>query len=164
MKTALTTAAIALTMAIAAPAAADEAGAPVKAEATVSADVAAPPAATRPAPESMGTQRVIGATLGALGFLTTAVGGFFILSSLNTYTEAESDCKKRGCSTSDVQDSKDARSLANAGGIVLVSGIAVLGGGIALWLTAPSKKADEPAKSSLGIMPSLGGLSAVGTF
>jgi hypothetical protein len=162
MKSALAAVAIALTMAIAAPAAADEPTPeaapppPVEAKATVTAEAPAPtPAAGN------GTQKVVGAAVGAGGFLTMAVGTFFLFAAVNRYNEAESRCKKSGCTKTDVRDSRQSRDVANAGGIILLSGVAVLAAGITLWLTAPDAKKKDV---SVGLAPSLGGLSAVGTF
>ena len=149
--------------------------------------IAAPAAADEPAPDAapapveeapkveiqtgkipegrVSTQKLLGAVAGALGFLTTAVGGFLVISSLNLYNEAESRCKAHGCSTSDVDDGNKARSRANVGGIVFLSGLAVVGGGVALWLTAPKNShAEKKSDTAIGIAPTLGGLSAVGTF
>lgn len=115
----------------------------------------------------MSTQKLLGAVAGAVGFLTTAVGGFLVISSLNLYNEAKDRCKARGCSTSDVDDGDKARSRANVGGIIFVSGLAVVGGGVALWLTAPKpgeKKTDTQVGIAPTLGPNLGGLSAVGTF
>lgn len=158
-------------MTIAAPAAADE---PPSQTAEPKPEVNAPAPAEAPkmevqtgtVPEGrIGTQKLLGAVAGALGFLTAAVGGFLVISSLNLYQEAKDRCKSRGCSTSDVDDGDKARSRANVGGIVLVSGIAVLGGGFALWFTAPKAGASEKKSDvQVGLAPSLGGLSAVGTF
>lgn len=171
MRRTLSLAAIAFTMAIAAPASADEGPsaeappAPAAPAAPVAAtvDASAPAPARAPLREPIGTQRLLGAVAGALGFLTTAVGGFLVISSLNLYTEAKDRCRAKGCSTSDVDDGDKARSRANVGGIVLVSGLAVVGGGIALWFTAP-KPGEKKSDTQVGLAPTLGGLSAVGTF
>jgi hypothetical protein len=159
LRTQLTLAAIVFALAIAAPAAADE-PAPEPAPAPVEEVAPRVEIQTGKIPEGrIGTQKLLGAVAGALGFLTTAIGGFLVISSLNLYNEAESRCQSRGCSTSDVDDGNKARSRANVGGIVLVSGLAVVGGGIALWFTAPKKNG-----TALGLAPTLGGLSAVGRF
>jgi hypothetical protein len=167
LRTQLTLAAIAFALAVAAPAAADE-PAPAPATPVDAAPVEEPPKVelqTGKIPEGrIGTQKLLGAVAGAIGFLTTAVGGFLVISSLNLYHEAESRCESRGCSTSDVDDGNKARSRANAGGIVLVTGLAVVGGGIALWFTAPPKPGAKKSAAALGIAPTLGGLSAGGTF
>lgn len=176
MRLQLSMAAVALSMAIAAPAMADEppAEAPKteqKTEPTAEAPKAddSPPREqiTGKIPEKVSTQKLVGGALGALGFLTTAVGGFLVISSLNIYNEAESRCKSRGCSSGDVNDGDKSRDRANIGGIVLVSGIAVLGGGIALWFTAPKsgeKPTEKKSDVQVGLAPSFGGLTAVGTF
>jgi hypothetical protein len=158
LRTQLTLAAIVVSLAIAAPAAADEPPAPVEEAPKVEIQTGKAP------PGRIGTQKLLGAVAGALGFLTTAVGGFLVISSLNLYNEAESRCKSHGCSASDVDDGNKARSRANVGGIVLVSGLAVIGGGIALWFTAPPKPGAKKSVTTLGIAPTLGGIEAVGTF
>lgn len=163
-RSALTLAAIVGALTIASPASADEPAAepPPEAPAAVAVDApkVEPPKA---APEGFGTQKVLGAVAGAAGFLTTAVGGFLVISSLNLHAEASDRCRARGCSTSDVDDGDKARDRANVGGIVLVAGLAVLGGGIALWFTAP-KSGEKKPDTQVGLAPTLGGLSAVGTF
>lgn len=166
----LTLAAIVGALTIAAPASADEPATEPPPEAPPAAAVAveapkveAPKVDASAAPEGFGTQKVLGAVAGAAGFLTTAVGGFLVISSLNLHAEASDRCRARGCSTSDVDDGDKARDRANVGGIVLVAGLAVLGGGIALWFTAP-KSGEKKPDTQVGLAPTLGGLSAVGTF
>lgn len=162
--TPLTLAAIVGALTIASPASADEPAAEPPPEAPAAVAVEAPHVEPpKAAPEGFGTQKVLGAVAGAAGFLTTAVGGFLVISSLNLHAEASDRCRARGCSTSDVDDGDKARDRANVGGIVLVAGLAVLGGGIALWFTAP-KSGEKKPDTQVGLAPTLGGLSAVGTF
>lgn len=181
LRSALSIAAVVFATTIAAPASADEPGP----EPTTDAPPPPPAPAAAPAepvqmeikpgkiPEGrIGTQKLLGAVAGALGFLTTAVGGFLVISSVNLYNEAEGRCHSHGCSANDVNDGKKARDRANVGGVVLVSGLAVLGGGIALWFTAPSKPGAKPEEKKTDVQvglaptlgPNLGALSAVGTF
>jgi len=110
-------------------------------------------------------QRLVGAVVGAAGFLTIAIGGFLTISAMTIYDEAESRCSKGVCARSDVDDSKLARTRANIGGYVLLGGLALLGGGVALYFTAtPRPKDKAPPQAKLGIAPTLGGLAAFGTF
>lgn len=171
MRLALGAAAFALSLALGSTAAADEEPPPPPLL------VVTPPnaepvkdVAPRPTNEPIGTQRFLGAIAGAAGFITAAVGGFLVLSANTAYADAESQCRKH-CTQEDIDDGASAHDRANAGGIVLVAGLAVLGGGIALWFTAPKPvKADAPKtdapppQARVGIAPTFGGLSAVGTF
>jgi hypothetical protein len=119
--------------------------------------------APRPTKEPIGTQRFLGALVGATGFITTAVGSFLVLSGVNLYHDAKDRCQVGGCTQTEVDDSNKSRSRADAGGWVFLSGLVLVGGGFALWFTAPETKKKDSGVS-IGVAPGVGALSAVGTF
>jgi len=110
------------------------------------------------------SQRTIGLALGGAGVVGLVVGGIFGLVSKSTYDHAlQSECGNNpsNCSTQGAQDGQTAHSQATISTVGFVAGTVLLGGGLALYLTAP--KAGAVAVSPT-IGTSTAGLSVRGAW
>jgi serine/threonine-protein kinase len=109
-------------------------------------------------------QQPLGITLTALGAVGLGVGTGIGLSAKASYDRVTAD----GCNSSHQCDDgtrQKQRSLATQGNIstgVFLGGAAFLVGGLVVWISAPSKSPNEPAK--LAIRATLGGASLESTW
>jgi hypothetical protein len=112
------------------------------------------------------TQRIIGVAVGGAGVVSAVVSGVFTASALSHKSDAEgAGCVDGNCSTQEGFDAlSDARSAGNIATITGIAGIALIGTGVVLFMTAP--KADSGASVGLApaVLPGGGFLSARGTF
>ena len=99
------------------------------------------------------TQRVVGLALGGAGVVGVLVGSVFGLVSKSTYNHAlSSECgnNPNACSTQGAQDGQTAHGQATASTVGFVAGLALLGGGAALYFTAPHGLSVGPTVGSDG--------------
>jgi hypothetical protein len=83
-----------------------------------------------------------GAALGAAGVVAMGVGGYVALHAKSDYDSVSGGCTSRGCDENAYGVRQDARSRADAGGVVIGIGAAVLASGVLLWLLEPAS--DRP--------------------
>ena len=113
-----------------------------------------PPVVIDPAKPS--NRKTIAYVLGGVGVVALGVGGFFYLSGKG----AESDLRGKPCAatkTCPQSDVDDVKSKYLYGDIAMVTGVAALGVGVVLYVTAP--KNAEPAATArrFDVMPMPGG-------
>jgi len=109
-----------------------------------------------------GTQRMVGLALGGAGVVGVVVGSIFGLASKSTYDHAlGSECVNNAntCSAQGAQDGKTAHDQATVSTVGFVAGLALLGGGAALYFTAPHGLSVGPTVGSEGA-----GLRATGAW
>src|SRR5690606_20012508 len=137
-------------------------GAPEKKEIPVLADrppeepTEEPPAATTDAdtgPTSSGeglpTQRVVALALGGVGVVGLGLGTFFGLRAMSSLDAANAHCDDRFCNEEGLGFRDDARTEANVSTIAFAASALAIGGGIALWVTAPKTKAKAKPPSGI---------------
>jgi len=86
------------------------------------------------------TQRLAGLVLGGAGVVSVVIGSILGLVSKSTYDHAfSSECGSNAntCSAQGAQDGQTAHGQATASTASFVAGLALLGGGAALYFTAP---------------------------
>ena len=119
------------------------------AETTHAPVVSAAPTATQAPPEAppapaeggMPTQKKIAIAAGAVGVVGLALGTVFGLGSKSKKDEAAGHCDGgNACDDVGFQAKTDAVSKGNLATVFFAVGIVGVGGGAALWLTAPSSK------------------------
>lgn len=107
----------------------------------------------------------VGVGVGAAGL---AAGGVFALLAKSKWDEAQSDyCRSdRECTPRGVELVDEARGLGNIATVASVAGVAVLGTGIVLVLTSPSRPpaAAESARSPRGLRAQFRGGPGAGLF
>jgi hypothetical protein len=112
--------------------------------------------------ESGNGQRTLGLVLGGVGVVGIAVGSYFGLRSYSKHKDYESHCPNNHCDADGLDLHDQAVSAGNISTIAFGVGVAALGTGVVLYLTAPK------AKASLGVRPTLGprtqGVSLTGAF
>ena len=122
--------------------------------------VETPPVVESP-PSPGRTRRIIGLSVGAAGLVGIGVASYLTLDARSKYKDAiDTHCmgSKDMCSDQGLAITSDARSQANLATVVTVISIAAIGGGIALYLTAPKGEPKEAKdKSALYITPIVGG-------
>jgi hypothetical protein len=134
-----------------------------------------PPPAEVPA-SGLGTQKIIGLTVGGLGIAGLAVGTIFGLmtfaaaSDQNSDCSSSSDCPRRASALSDHTTGSTEGAVSTA---AFIAGGALVVTGITLFFTAPSGRKEQPStegqpSTSLRIAPMLGhslaGVSLQGAF
>ena len=132
---------------------------PAVAQDTVTSAPSAPPP-----DEGMPTQKKVAIAAGAVGVVGLALGTVFGLGSKAKKDDASGHCDaSNACDDVGFQAKTDARSKGNLATVFFAVGVASVGGGAALWLTAPS-----PQKTGLRVAPRIGtqtaGLSMEGAF
>lgn len=136
---------------------------------------ATPPArsaAATPAPATSGlpAQRWAAIGVGAAGVVGVVIGSVFGARAFSTW----SDAKQNHCGGGTVCDEEGlalgdrARSAGTVSTVAFVAGGALVAGGVALWLTAPSPRDAPSTKRGLFVAPRLGvgaaGADLGGTF
>lgn len=119
---------------VVAPPADEQQPAPAAAPAPVSSEVAA----DRAVDDGSG-QRTLGIVLGAVGVAGVAVGGVFGVRAIQKKHERDDYCEDGKCSSKKGIDAhRDARSAATVSNVAVGAGLALLTGGVVLFLTAPN--------------------------
>jgi serine/threonine-protein kinase len=120
---------------------------------TKTGDIATPPAPGR-------NMRLGGIVLGGAGVLAVGVSSIMTLSARGQYNDAlEMHCMgvKNMCDPEGLMTTADARSTANTATIIFVAGIAMVGGGVALYMLAPKGAARTESQNETAryIVPSV---------
>jgi hypothetical protein len=107
-------------------------------------------------------QRPVGLVVGGLGVVGLAIGSYYGLHAISKDNDADKLCpgSGAGCSSSEgVKLSEQARSAASLSNVFLISGVALVGVGVVLYLTAPAEGAPALAFQGDGrsLRVSLGG-------
>ena len=95
------------------------------------------------------TRRILGIVAGATGVVGLGIATYLTLDARSTYNDAlDMHCMgaTNMCNDEGLAITSDARSQANIATAITVVSLAAIGGGIALYLTAP-KREQEPAKT-----------------
>ncbi len=131
----------------------------------------APPAATSPSPaetekssSGWGTQKIVAVALGGAGVVSGVVSVVFTVSAASKKSDADKYCTGSACRDQrGVNLLSDARSAGNIATITGIAGIALVGAGVVVFLTAPSSSG-----TSVGLSPGYvaggGTLLATGRF
>jgi hypothetical protein len=110
-------------------------------------------------------RRVAAAAAGAVGVAGLVAAGLFGAAAASAWSDAEAQCedgRHDRCTADGVASGEEASSLVTLSTISAVVGLAGLGGGLALWLTAP--RAAPVQKASFQLAPSIGSRGAFGTL
>jgi hypothetical protein len=128
------------------------------------APIAGPPIA--PPRASMSGQRIAALAMGAAGITAIAAGGVLGLLARSTWKDADSTCPEHVACSRDAHDtSMRALALARGSTGAFIAGGVGIAGGVALWLTAPSRHAS--ARSGLAVKIGGGdvtGVTVTGAF
>lgn len=128
------------------------------------AGVSPPPEVDTTSSSGWGTQKIIGVSLGGAGLVAAVVSGIFTGSALSKKSDADKYCHGSACTDQKgVNLLDDARSAGTVATITGVAGIALIGAGVVVFLTAPSSKAPSVALAP-GYVPGGGSLLATGRF
>ena len=102
---------------------------------------------TPPPPPPPGrNMRIGGIAMGAAGGLAIGISSFMTLSARGKYNDAlDMYCggMKDNCDTTGLEVTRDARSTANKATVVFIVGVALVGGGAALYFLAPKGPAEQ---------------------
>ncbi|MDB4952674.1 MAG: hypothetical protein JWO36_243 [Myxococcales bacterium] len=132
------------------------------------------PEEPRPLPSPGRTQQIAGIATGGAGIVLVGVASVMTLSARSKYNDALAmHCggMTSGCDAQGLTDTHDARHSANIATVVFLLGVGAVGGGVALYLTAPhhakpAAQADD--EHALYLAPSLssdgGGIVFGGTL
>jgi hypothetical protein len=123
-----------------------------------------PPEVDKTSSSGWGTQKIIGVSLGGAGLVAAVVSGIFTGSALSKKSDADKYCHGSACTDQKgVNLLDDARSAGNIATITGVAGIALIGAGVVVFLTAPSSKEPSVALAP-AYVPGGGSLFATGRF
>jgi len=108
---------------------------------------------TRPSDQAANdgdTQRIVGLVVGGVGVVALGVGGVFGLQakSKNDDSNADGHCRGNDCDRVGTNLRNDARDAATISTIGVIGGLALIGGGVAVFLTAPRAKAKATTGAS----------------
>lgn len=153
-----------------APTATATAEPPPSPPATASAGVPPPLPPRDESPERGGTQRIAGVVLGGVGIAGVVVGSIVGLRAKSLHDDAIERCPSSPCPDAEgVSLNEDAQTSALVSNIGFGAGLALIGAGVVVWLTAPRSSA--PASGSVRltqVRPVVGqgsaALSVGGTF
>lgn len=119
------------------------------------------------------TRRYLGIGVGGAGVVAVGVAMVVTLSARSDYKAALTEhCmgSTSGCNETGFQITRDARSTANVATVITVIGLAAIGGGAALYFTAPKAPAgtEKPPEKQVYVSPTFdatgGGFVVGGTF
>jgi hypothetical protein len=92
--------------------------------------------------------RTVGLVVGGAGIVSLALGAYFGATAISKSSDAKSRCPSSTCSDSGaVAENNDAKSDAVISNITVIAGVAALGAGAFLFLSAP-KEATTPSGAS----------------
>jgi tetratricopeptide (TPR) repeat protein len=117
--------------------------------------VAAPVAPAGPPPGR--NQRLAGIAVGGAGILAIGVSSYMTLSARGDYNDAlDAHCggMTNNCDMTGLEITRDARSTANKATIVFFAGVALVGGGAALYFLAP-KGPERSAERAVYVTPAV---------
>jgi serine/threonine-protein kinase len=106
-----------------------------------------PPPAPAPTEASSSSQKLIAYAVGGAGLVALGVGGVFGLRASSKWSDAQ-----KACDTDNVCSSDDAKSAARVADVLIGVGIAAVGAGVILYLTAPKESAAP--ETSWRVLPS----------
>jgi hypothetical protein len=96
--------------------------------------------------------RTVGIVVGGAGIVSLALGTYFGLTAISKSSDAKSRCPSSPCGDSDaVAENNDAKSDAVISNITVIAGVAALGAGAFLFLSAPKE-----ATTASGLAPPTG--------
>jgi hypothetical protein len=95
------------------------------------------------------TARTLGFVAGGFGIVSVGVGSFFGLKAFNRWDARNAACQG-GCTPEAKTASDDAQQAATISTIGFGVGVAALGAGLVLILTAPSSKEPSPSSAHVG--------------
>lgn len=137
---------------------------PKPAPAPTPAPAPAPPPSGPPPPKSVppngDTQRLIGVVVGGVGVVGLGLGTYFGLHAISENNDAKQFCTRGSVcfAQQGVSLTNDAKTSATISDIAFIAGAAAVAGGIVLYLTAPSKHAEQVGR--LHLAPAFGPNSA----
>jgi len=109
--------------------------------------------------------KTVGLVMAGSGIASLAVGTVFGLSAKNKNDDAAKLCTGSVCSSQRALDlTDDARSAATVSTVTLIAGGALLVGGAALFLLAPSRESKSSVRVAPQVGPGLAGLTLGGTL
>lgn len=115
-----------------------------------------PPAAPTEAPDPGHGRHVLALTIGSAGVVALGVGLAYGVSASSTWSDSMADCHQQGsklvCDQKGFGLVQDTISNGNVATVLLGLGVAAVGTGVALWLTAPT--AEHP--QAITLVPQLG--------
>jgi|HubBroStandDraft_1064217.scaffolds.fasta_scaffold95529_2 hypothetical protein len=119
-----------------------------------------PPAETPPERHTPFPMRPVGLVVGGAGIVSLALGSYFGATALSKSSDAKRLCPSSPCGNeSAVNENNDARSDALISDITVLAGVAAIGTGLLLFLTAPKEAAapSEPAPAAAWrLVPTIG--------
>ncbi len=122
--------------------------------ATSNAEVVDSGAAVETSASDGSLRRTLGMLLVGAGAVGIGVGGYFGITAKNRWDDAQERCPNRDrCDAEGAELSRDAKSAADISTIAFIAGAAAVGGGLVLWLGAPSSAAAETRSARIGIAP-----------
>jgi serine/threonine-protein kinase len=99
-------------------------------------------------PEPGGGQRSAGVILGGVGLAGVVVGSILGLRAKSLHDDAIERCSGSPCPDAEgVRLNGEAQSAALVSNVAFGAGLALVGAGAVIWLTAPRAKADTPASA-----------------
>jgi hypothetical protein len=111
---------------------------------TASAELPAPPGPTGNGTGNA-TRRLAGEIALGAGAVALGIGTYFGLRAMSIWSDANANCTQDACSAYGESRTKDARSAARAADVALGIGVAAVGAGVVLVLTAASGQSSQPA-------------------
>jgi hypothetical protein len=115
--------------------------------------------------EALGTQRVIGLSLGAAGVVALGVAGVFSLLAVDANDASQANCEGNACNAAGLSDRQDAMAHGDVATVALIGGGVLVAAGVVLFATgAPNdeERAGPTLQALLG--DELIGASVKGAF
>lgn len=113
------------------------------------------------------TRRILGISVGAVGIVGLGVASYLTLDARSSYNDAlDAHCMgmRNACSDEGLKITSDARSQANLATVITVISFAAIGGGIALYLTAPKASKERTVYVTPVVTETTGGIVVGGGF
>lgn len=133
---------------------------PTAAPAPAPGEVAPPPE-----PKGNAARRLAGEIALGAGAVGLAIGAYFGLQAMSTWSDANANCPNDACSPHGESLTRDARNAARGADVALGIGVAAVGAGVVLILTARGGQSSQPAlAATLTPHPHGGGLVLHGAF
>jgi hypothetical protein len=129
-------------------------------------DLAEPASAADPSATGR-SQRIAGAVVAGTGVAALGVGAIFTGLAVARNHDSDAHCRGNRCDALGVEQRDEALGNARASTVSVIAGLAAIGGGAALWLTAP-KGPKKPHSTGIQAAPAIGieqiGVTVRGAF
>lgn len=115
--------------------------------------------------KGLGPMQIAGVVCGGAGLVALGIGGYLSLKAVDKKNESDDlGCENNRCPDDAAERRREALTLADGATIAMVSGAALVGGGVTLFLLGRRTPRASSESAQVQLSPAFGGLTLRGAF